>query len=196
VEEIDDIEKTKFRELIFLHNTKVSSTWELKNCIRGEFWRVFEDLHEFFEFNWFCYNIIKIKNILIININLSFFLKITLSKNVKDFTTLPYISIPPKFSLSLPSKLPNKILIYLLSYQYLQVGVFAISWSVRNAVWFVFKDKSHQPQCHSGATLGSTCLFYYSLHAFDLFKTVIITFPTCIIEQVMITHISSMLPSQ
>ena len=126
MEEIDDIEKTKFRELIFLHNTKVSSTWELKNCIRGEFWRVFEDLHEFFEFNWFCYNIIKIKNILIININLSFFLKITLSKNVKDFTTLPYISIPPKFSLSLPSKLPNKILIYLLSYQYLQVGVFAM----------------------------------------------------------------------
>jgi len=43
---------------------------ELKNCIVGEFWGVCASLYEFFKFN-ICYNIFKIKNILIININLS-----------------------------------------------------------------------------------------------------------------------------
>jgi len=49
---------------------------ELKNSIGGRLWRVLEDLYEFFKINLCCYNILKIKNILIISINLSF------SKNV------------------------------------------------------------------------------------------------------------------
>ena len=44
--------------------------WELKNCIGGEFWRILEGLHEFFKFNLCSYNILKIKNILIISINI------------------------------------------------------------------------------------------------------------------------------
>jgi len=46
---------------------------ELKNCIGGG---VLEGLHQFFKFNICSYNILKIKNILIISINLSFFKKL------------------------------------------------------------------------------------------------------------------------
>jgi len=70
VEKIDDIGR---RDLIFLQNIKPSSFGELKNWIGGGFWK---GLYEFFKFNICCYNILKIKNILIININL------LLSKNI------------------------------------------------------------------------------------------------------------------
>jgi len=45
---------------------------ELKNCIGGGFWGVLEGLYKFFKINLYGYNILKIKNILIISINLSF----------------------------------------------------------------------------------------------------------------------------
>ena len=44
---------------------------EFKNWIEGQFSSVLEASYQFFKFN-LCYNIFKIKNILIININLSF----------------------------------------------------------------------------------------------------------------------------
>ena len=47
--------------------------------------RVSEDLHDFFKFNLCCHNIFKIKNILTINIHLSFFKKTTLSEYVIFF---------------------------------------------------------------------------------------------------------------
>ena len=46
---------------------------------------ILEDLYKFFKFSMYCYNIFKIKNILIININLSFSKKVLL-KNVNDFS--------------------------------------------------------------------------------------------------------------
>ena len=53
---------------------------ELKNCIGGEFWGVWEGLYECFKFNLCCYNILKIKNILIISLNLSLSIKIFFQK--------------------------------------------------------------------------------------------------------------------
>ena len=52
----------------------------LKNCIGGGFWGVMEGLYEFFKFNLCCYNILKIKNILIISISLSFSKKLFFQK--------------------------------------------------------------------------------------------------------------------
>jgi len=49
-------------QFFFFHDTKSSSFGE-------GFWKVLEDLHEFFKFNLCSYNIIKKKNILIISIN-------------------------------------------------------------------------------------------------------------------------------
>ena len=75
MEEIQDIgRRLKNRgvgRLIFLENIKSSSFEGLENCIGECFWRVWEGLYKFFIFNICCYNILKIKNILIININLS-----------------------------------------------------------------------------------------------------------------------------
>jgi len=53
---------------------------ERKNCIEGRFWGVLEGLHEFFKSNLSSYNILKIKNILIISINLSFSKKLLFQK--------------------------------------------------------------------------------------------------------------------
>ena len=53
---------------------------ELKNCIGGGFWGVMEGLYEFFKFNLCCYNILKIKSILIISISLSFSKKLFFQK--------------------------------------------------------------------------------------------------------------------
>ncbi len=53
---------------------------ELKNCNGGGFWRVMEGLYEFFKFNLCCYNILKIKSILIISISLSFSKKLFFQK--------------------------------------------------------------------------------------------------------------------
>ena len=105
MEEIEDIGRSGFEGLIFLQNIKPSSFEETKNL----YWmRVLRGLYEFFKFNIRCYNILKIKNILIISINLSLSKKNTLSKNVKDFSIFPYIYLPPKHFLPLPSKLPDK----------------------------------------------------------------------------------------
>jgi hypothetical protein len=58
----------EFGEFIFLHNTKFSWFGGTQKL----YWRgVLEGLYEFFKFN-LCYNIRKIKNILIISIYLSF----------------------------------------------------------------------------------------------------------------------------
>jgi len=54
--------------LTFLHNIKSSSFGELKNCIGGWFWGFLDGL----KLNLFWYIIFKIKNIVIICINLSF----------------------------------------------------------------------------------------------------------------------------
>ena len=76
VEEIDDIERGKFWGFIFLHSTKSFSFRGTQ--IVSE--RVLGGLHEFFKFNVCSYNILKIKNILIISINLSFSKKLLLHK--------------------------------------------------------------------------------------------------------------------
>jgi len=67
--------------LTFLHNIKLSSLGGLKNCIGGVFWGGLEGLYEFFKFNMCCYIIFKIKNIVIIWINLSFSKKLLCKKN-------------------------------------------------------------------------------------------------------------------
>jgi len=89
VEEIDDNERKRFWGFIFLHDTKSSSFGELKNCIGGGFWRVLKGLYEFFKFNLCSYNILKIKNILIININLSFFKNLLFQKMKKILSFSP-----------------------------------------------------------------------------------------------------------
>jgi len=76
MEEVEDIGREGFGRLIFLHNTKLSSFEELKIV----FEKGFGGFYEFFKFNLCCYNIFKIKNIIIININLSL-LKIFLKYN-------------------------------------------------------------------------------------------------------------------
>jgi len=66
-----------FGGLIFLYNAKLSSFGGTQKL----YWRgVLEGLYEFFKFNLCCYNILKIKNIIIININLSFFKKLIFQK--------------------------------------------------------------------------------------------------------------------
>jgi len=66
-----------FRRFIFLHNTKSSSFGGAQNL----YWRrVLEGLYEFFKFNLCCYNILEIKNVLIISINLSFSKKYSFQK--------------------------------------------------------------------------------------------------------------------
>ena len=55
---------------------------ELKNCIGGGFWGVMEGLYEFFKFNLCCYNILKIKSILIISISFLENDKLTLMINI------------------------------------------------------------------------------------------------------------------
>jgi len=62
----------------------------IKNCIGGWFCEVLKDLYEFFKFNLFCYNILKIlkKKILIININLAFSTTIFFSKG-QNLGTIP-----------------------------------------------------------------------------------------------------------
>ena len=110
MEEIDDIQRGRLWRIIFLHNAKSSSFGGTQKL----YWRrVLGGLHEFFKFYLCSYNILRIKNILIISVNLSFSKKITLSKNMNDFTIFSYISNPPKSSpplqsLPLPSKLPYK----------------------------------------------------------------------------------------
>ena len=58
--------------LTFLDNIKLSSFGEVKNCIEREFLGILKSLYELFKFNLCCYNTFKIKNIVIIYINLSF----------------------------------------------------------------------------------------------------------------------------
>ena len=65
VEEIEENGRGGLRGLTFLHNTKPSSFEGTKKLyLKG--------LYEFFKLNLCCYNIFKIKNIIIICINLSF----------------------------------------------------------------------------------------------------------------------------
>jgi len=84
MEKIENIIRERVLEgSFFFHNTKfVSFGWT-----KELYWRMvlggLEDLYEFFKFNLCCYNIFKIKNILIININLSeIFLKFDQKKNI------------------------------------------------------------------------------------------------------------------
>ena len=73
VKKVDDIERGMFWGFIFLHNTtNLSSFWATKKIVLEEGF-VLEGLHEFFKFNLCSYNIFKIKNTLIVSINLSFF---------------------------------------------------------------------------------------------------------------------------
>jgi len=53
---------------------------ELKNCIGEGFLGVLEGLYEFLKFNLCCYNILKIKNILIMCISLSLSKKVLFQK--------------------------------------------------------------------------------------------------------------------
>jgi len=77
VEKIEDIGKRDFGGLIFLQDIQASSFGGTKKL----YWmRVWEGLCEFFKFNICCNNILKIKNILIININLSLSKKILFQK--------------------------------------------------------------------------------------------------------------------
>jgi len=43
--------------VVFLDNTKPSSSGGTKNCIGGGFWGFLKDLYKFFIFNICCYNI-------------------------------------------------------------------------------------------------------------------------------------------
>jgi len=76
VEEIAENMRKGFWGLTFLHNTKPSSFEGTKKL----YWRrvsgILEGLYEFFKFNLYCYIIFKITNIVIICINLSFFIKL------------------------------------------------------------------------------------------------------------------------
>jgi len=63
-----------FEGLIFFQNTKPSSFGGTKKIVLEE------GLYEFFKFNICCYNILKIKNILFINISLSLSKKILFQK--------------------------------------------------------------------------------------------------------------------
>jgi len=65
--------------------------------------------NEFFKFNLCCYNILKIKYILIIKINLIFSKKNTLSENVKDFSIFPYIFHPKSSPFSPPPNSQTKL---------------------------------------------------------------------------------------
>ena len=80
--------------LIFLQNIKPSSFGELKNCIGGGFWGVWEGLYEFFNFNICYYNILKIKNILILGINLSLSKKILFEGYCNSLSNWETFSIP------------------------------------------------------------------------------------------------------
>jgi len=80
VEGIDDIERGRLWGFIFLHNTKFSSFGRTKKLYWRRVFGDLEGLHEFFKFNICSYNILKIKNILIISINLSFFKKLLFQK--------------------------------------------------------------------------------------------------------------------
>ena len=82
---------------------------ELKNCIGGGFWGVWENLYEFFKFNLCSYNILKIKNILIISINLSLFKKILFQKMWK-ISQFPQYFSPPKAFPSPPLRTPKQSL--------------------------------------------------------------------------------------
>jgi len=77
MEEIEDIERRGFERRNFFQNIKLSSFGELKNCIGGGFLGVREGSYKFFKFNICSYNILKIKNILTISVNLSLFKKNT-----------------------------------------------------------------------------------------------------------------------
>ena len=80
-----------FGRFIFLHNTRSPYNEETKKL----YWmRILEGLDNFFKFNLCCYNTLKIKNILIINIHLSFSTnyKITISKKMDDFPIFPFPS--------------------------------------------------------------------------------------------------------
>jgi len=80
MEEVEENGREGFRGVIFLHSTKLSSFGEQKNCIGGGFWGVLKGLYEFFKYNLCYYNILKIKNIVIISINLSFSSKLLFQK--------------------------------------------------------------------------------------------------------------------
>ena len=75
VEKIDNIEKGRLWGFIFHHSTKIFSFEKTQKLYWG---RILEGLHEFIKFNPYSYNILKIKNILSISINLSFSRKISL----------------------------------------------------------------------------------------------------------------------
>jgi hypothetical protein len=59
-----------------------------------------EGLDKLFEFNLYCYKALKIQNILIIRIHLSFSTK-ALSKNMEEFSLFLSTPLPPKPSPSL-----------------------------------------------------------------------------------------------
>jgi len=71
VEELEENERGVLWGLSFLHSTKPSSFGGNKNCIGGGFQGFLEGLYEFFKFKLCCYIIFKIKNIVIVCINLS-----------------------------------------------------------------------------------------------------------------------------
>jgi len=102
---IEEMGGKGFRGLTFLHNTKLFSFDGTKKL----YWRrVLESLYEFFKFNLYCYDIFKIKNIVIICINLSFSKKPIFFFN--DFLNFPQICHPSKTFLSISLQTPKQSL--------------------------------------------------------------------------------------
>jgi len=93
-----------FGELIFLHNTKVSSFGGIQKLYWRKIFGVLLGSYEFFKYNLCCYNVLKIKTIIMININLSFSKKLVFQKKkCERFFVFPKSSVP------LLSKVANKV---------------------------------------------------------------------------------------
>jgi hypothetical protein len=89
-----------FWNSIFFSYDNILKIWKTKKLYWKRsflqlYWRrFFESLCKFFKFDLYCYNIPKIKNILIINIHLLFSTK-TLLENVGNFSMFTSTSLPP-----------------------------------------------------------------------------------------------------
>jgi len=80
-----------FGGLVFFIIQNPPDLGELKNCVGGV-WRVLGGLRKFFKFNLCCYNTFKVKNTLIISINLSFSTKPLSQKIRQIYLVFPLIS--------------------------------------------------------------------------------------------------------
>jgi len=90
VEEIEKNGRIGLWGVNFSYNTKLYSFGGTKKLYQS---KVLEGLYEFFKLNLCCYIIFKIKNIVIICINVSFSKKLLLNF-LKDFSIFPHIFHP------------------------------------------------------------------------------------------------------